>query len=331
MKKKQPTMKDVAKLAGVTQPTVSYVINGTATISDDVKERVYHAIQELGYKPNYNAIALKTKRSHVIGIIIPDITNAYYSVMGSLLEKQLTKEGYTVLINSTGYKEQVERLIIEKLLSHNVEAFIVTYQFSNVECWKMLKESGKEVVVIEAGAKAGIFPQIETDNYYGAYIATEYLVKNGRKKVAYIGQKSNIDALKNREKGYEDVIKKYSRQESLILKTDVLKQKWEEGIIIGKQLLQSDIDGIVVSSDEIAVGILKTLLSSGVNVPLDKEIIGYDDIPVAKLFIPELTTIHQPVDDICENAVKMLLKAVRGEHVDSIMLKPELKIRKTTQ
>lgn len=324
-------MKDVAELAGVTQPTVSYVINGTATISDDVKERVYRAIQELGYKPNYNAIALKTKRSHVIGIIIPDITNAYYSVMVSLLEKKLTREGYTVVINSTMYKEKVERLILEKLLSHNVEAFIVTYQFSNIECWEILKESGKEVIAIEAGANGAMFPQIETDNYYGAYIATEYLLKSGRKKIAYISQKSNIDALKNREKGYEDALKKSSQKESLILKTDVLKQKWEEGIAIGKELLDSSIDGIVVSSDEIAVGILKTLISSGVKVPIDKEIIGYDDIPVAKLFIPELTTVRQPMNDVCENAVKMLLKAIRGEHVDSIILKPELKIRMTTK
>lgn len=329
--KKQPTMKDVAKLAGVTQPTVSYVINGTATISDDVKERVNQAIQQLGYKPNYNAIALKTKRSRVIGIIIPDITNAYYSVMASLLEKRLTKEGYVVLINSTSYKEKVEMLILQKLLSYNVEAFIVTYEFSCAKCWEILKGSGKEVIAIEAGPSGSMFPQIETDNFYGAYIATEYLIKCGRKKIAYIDQNSGIDVLRNRKRGYREALKQSSQKEELILKEeDAPESKCEEGISVGKKLLGTDIDGVVVSSDEITVGILKTLISSGVKVPEDMAVIGYDDIPAAKLFIPELTTISQPMTDICENAVDMLLKTIHGEQVESIKLKPDLKVRKTT-
>lgn len=331
MGKRQPTMKDVAKLAGVTQPTVSYVINGTANISEEVKERVYRAIEELHYEPNYNAVALKTKRSRVVGVILPDIANSYYAVMASILEKRLTKEGYTVLINSTGYKRHVEMLIVKQLLSHNAEAFIVAYQFSDPECWKILKESGKEVVVIEAGKAGEIFPAIETDNFYGAYKATEYLLKEGRRKIAYIGQNSDIEALWHREIGYTEAIKKSQIQtEPLIYRTSGPDEKWLEGVEIGKKLAGMNIDGVIVSSDEIAVGILKTLLSVGVRIPEDLSIIGYDDIPIAKLFIPELTTIAQPLHEICENAVEMLLKSIRGEKVVSVVLKPKLIIRKTT-
>ena len=135
MPRKKPTMKDVAKLAGVTQPTVSYVINGTATISEEVRERVYKAIEELHYKPNYNAVALKTQRTRTIGIIIADITNAYYAHMVSLLEKELTRNGYLTLIGSTGYKERVETELIERFLDHNVEAFIICYELGDPKCW----------------------------------------------------------------------------------------------------------------------------------------------------------------------------------------------------
>lgn len=331
MKKKQATMKDVAKLAGVTQPTVSYVINGTATISDDVKERVYQAIKELDYKPNYNAIALKTKRSHIIGIMVPDITNAYYSVIASRLEKQLTKEGYSILINSTGYKDNVEKLLLQKLLSQNVDAFIITYQFSCKECWDMLKESGKQVIAIEAGIDGKDFSQIETDNYYGAYIATKHLFMTGKKKIAYIGQNSKIDALKIREKGYLDALKEEG-QEEIIIRTDVSEAKWKEGIRVGKEVVELDIDGLVISSDEIAVGVLKSLLSNAQKrIPEDIAIIGYDDIPIAQLFIPELSTIKQPIEDICSNAVRMLLELIGGKNVPSLILKPELIIRNTSK
>lgn len=331
MKNGRPTMKDVAKLAGVTQPTVSYVINGTATISEEVKERVYKAIEELDYKPNFNAVALKTKRSHVIGVILPDIVNSYYAVMAGILEKRLTKEGYMVLINSTSYKGEVEELIVKQLLSHNVEAFIIAYQFTNSECWRILGESGKEAVVIEAGKKGGMFSAVETDNFYGSYMATMHLLREGRKRIAYIGQNSNIDALWQRESGYIEALKESGSQgEPVIYRTGGPDEKWMEGVKIGGELIKQDIDGILVSSDEIAVGILKTFLSSGVKVPDDVSIIGYDDIPIAKLLIPELTTVAQPMNDICQNAADMLIKLIRGEKAASIKLKPELIVRKTT-
>lgn len=332
MKKRQPTMKDVAKLAGVTQPTVSYVINGTANVSPEVKERVYKAIDELHYKPNFNAIALKTQKSHVIGIIVPDIANSYYSLMASLLEKGLTKAGYTVLLNSTGYKIKVENQIVKQLLLHNVEAVIVTYQFSNPDCWKLLKDSEKKVVTIEAGKDAESFLQIEADNYSGAYEATEYLIRQGRKKIAYIGQNSNMDALSLREAGYLAALKKAGSQDKpVIYRTSGPDKKWEEGSKIGQELIHSDIDGLLVSSDEIAIGILKVLLSSGKKIPDDVSVIGYDDIPIARLFIPELTTVAQPVYEICEYAIDMLLDSLNGIMHEPVVLKQHLINRQTTQ
>lgn len=324
-------MKDVAMLAGVSQPTVSYVINNTANISDEVKERVNKAIEMLHYKPNYNAIALKTQKNHVIGVIVPDITNSYYSLMASLLEKALTKSGYTVLLNSTGYKAHVETEIVKQLLMHNVEGVIITYQFSNSACWRLLKDSEKRVVTIEAGKQGADFLQIEADNFNGAYEATKYLLQQGRKKIAYIGQNSEIEALALRESGYISALQQYSVQkEPIIYWTDSPDMKLTEGRKLGEKLIVSDIDGLLVSSDEIAVGILKILISHGVKIPEEISIIGYDDIPISKLFIPELTTVAQPIHEICENAIRMLLHDEDENFSGSLVLKQKLILRQTT-
>ena len=305
---KKTTMKDVAKLAGVTQPTVSYVLNGTASISEEVKERVMRAVKELNYRPNYNAVALKRKKSDVVGIVIPDITNTFYSSMVRLLEKELNKMGYLVLISSTGYKEKVEEEILNRFLDHNAEAFIIGYELGNQACWELLRDSGKQVVTIEAGSAGRAFTGIETDNYSGACSAVRHLIDEGRRHIVYIGQTAGIEALVRREEGYIDAIRQYGHQaKPEIIRADASDEKWEAGTKIGRLLAgDRDIDGILVSSDEIAVGIIKTLISSGVRIPQDISVIGYDDIPLAKLYIPELSTVSQPLGTICTKAAEIL-------------------------
>ena len=314
MSAKKPTMKDVAKLAGVTQPTVSYVLNGTASISEEVKERVLQAVKELNYRPNYNAIALKKQRNNVIGVLIPDITNAFYSQIVSLLEKELTRMGYILLIGSTGYKEHVEEEILNRFLDHNAEAFFIAYELGNKTCWKILEESGKKILTFEGGRIAGTFPGIEIDNYYGASEAVKQLVKEGRRHIVYIGQPLGIEALARRQQGYIDAVGKYSGQDTPeIFTVDASDRKNEAGVRMGMLLAErKDIDGILVSSTEIAVGILKTLISSGIRVPQDVSVIGYDDIPLAKLYIPELTTVSQPLTQICGQAAGMLKTLLEG-------------------
>lgn len=331
MAEKKTTMKDVARLAGVTQPTVSYVLNGTASISEEVRERVLKAVETLNYRPNYNAVALKTRRTNEIGIIIPDITNTYYSSMVSMLERELTKMGYLGFFGSTGYQKKTEREILDRFLYHNVDAFIIAYQLGDPECWKMLKNSGKKAITIEAGKAGEGFPGIEMDNHFGAYNAVKRLYEEGRRHIVYISQTYGIEALILREQGYIDAVKDFGVQkEPVILSTDITEGKWKAGTQIGEQLADAkEIDGILVSSDEIAVGLIKTLMSSGINIPGDISVIGYDNIPLAELYIPGLTTVAQPIEEVCVKAGEMIGKLMRGESAESLVLRPELIVRET--
>lgn len=331
MNKSQPTMRDVAKRAGVTQPTVSYVINGTANISDEVKERVYTAIKELNYKPNYYARALKTNKSNVIGIIIPDISNEYYARMVNLVESTLMKKKYTVIINSTNYDKRAEEQSIKQMLSYNAAGIIVMYQLGNIKCWSQLEESGIAVVVLEGGRGCGTLPCINTDNHLGGYLATKFLLEKGLKKIVYVGQASDIEALTERCQGYKDAMAEYNLYlPELFYRTSGPGDKWKEGQLLGKKLASLHVDGIIVSSDVIAVGIIKSLMQAGKRIPSDISVIGYDDIPLAELFIPALTTVAQPTEKMCKMAVDIILSEASQTDINTLYsLTPSLIKRET--
>jgi len=328
MSKDNPTMKDVARLAGVSQPTVSYVINGSASISKEVKERVNEAIRQLNYKPNYYAKALKTNSTEIVGIIIPDIVNQYYARLLQLLEEDLHAKNYQVIIYSTSYNGKLEETSVRQLLAYNVHAVIALYQFSNKKCWDLLKAFGKPVVAIEGGsycASLGI-PCINVDSRLGGYMATRHLLGAGRRRIAYIHQNSDIEALQERREGYVEAMKAAGLFQSTdIFVTKNPNDKWNEGKLLGRKLALHPYDGIIVCSDLIAVGIIKELQRAGKQVPEQVAVVGYDDVPIAELFIPALTTIAQPLEEICAIAIEIIFSAAdRSADIPVPTLQPKL-------
>ena len=312
MSKKRSTMNDVAKLAGVTQATVSYVINNTANISDEVKARVYDAIKKLDYSPNYNARALKTNQSNIIGILLPDIVNQYYSRMVEYLESLLIQSNYHTMVYTTSYNPEYEKDIIQRLLSFDVQGIIVLYQLTNPANWNILKYSGKFIVALEGGnycTQVGI-PNIHTDNFSGEYMATKYLLDQGARKIAFIHQTAVNEALHNRFLGYAQAMNEagcFCSEDIYYLENTA--DRYQEFKRIGDQLAVIPYDAIISTSDLIAIGLIRQLMIHGKNIPEDVRIVGYDNIPFAELFVPSLTTIAQPLEDICRQIVQVLLSS----------------------
>jgi DNA-binding LacI/PurR family transcriptional regulator len=326
--KKQPTMRDVAKLAEVTQPTVSYVINNTANISDEVRERVHRAIRELDYKPNYFARGLKTNKSNMIGIVVPDILNEFFAFIINETEKLLARENYGILIQSTNYDATLEEKALRSLVDYNVEAIIVAYQPGSRNSRTILRNYHWPVVIFEGGTACKGIPCINLDNFYGGWTATQYLLEQGRRRVAFIGQNSYIEALRDRCRGFLEAVKEYGASGE-VFETSGPGNKWEEGIRLGERIVRYPLDGIVVSSDVIAVGILKSFLTAGKRIPQDIAVVGYDDVPLARLVVPALTTMAQPVQDLCSIAVQKILRALKGEPITGELLRPRLIVRET--
>ena len=325
MNRKRPTMKDVALRAGVSQPTVSYVINGTASVTKEVQEKVNNAIKELGYTPNMYARVLRTQCTNIIGILIPDISNPYFASMVGQIEKCFAG-CYTVFVGSTRYDGNEEAKILHQMVSYNVEAIILTYQLMNGLCWDILKQSKIHVVAMECGEEASDFYAINVDSKYGAYIGTRHLLDNGRSKIAYVGQNVQSDTLLDRKKGYCSAMDEAGLPQN-VYTTTVTGNFWHEGLILGEKIIEKGYDSVVASSDILAVGVIRKLLASGIRVPEDVSVVGYDDIPLAELFMPPLTTIRQPMLEMCRRTVDSINNNVR---VGEVCILPELVVRGST-
>lgn len=332
MPKKRSTMNDVAKLAGVTQATVSYVINHSANISDEVKVRVNDAIKKLNYTPNYNARALKTNNSNIIGIILPDIVNQYYSRMVEHLEGLLIQSNHHTMVYTTSYNPEYEKEIIQRLLSYSVEGIIVLYQLTDTANWDILKYSGKPIIALEGGSyckQIGI-PCIKTDSFSGAYISAKYLLDQGAKKIAFIHQTAVNESLHDRLLGYTQAMEEtglYDPKHIFYLENTA--DRYEEYKKIADQLIKQPFDGIVATSDLIAAGLIRELLYRGKTVPDDIRVVGYDDVPLASLFIPSLTTISQPLEEICRLIIQILFPDENTRPAADTVIKPKLVVRES--
>ncbi|OON85975.1 hypothetical protein BXO88_10130 [Oribacterium sp. C9] len=332
MAPKRATMNDVAKLAGVTQATVSYVINNSANISDEVKERVYEAIKQLNYSPNFNARALKTRTSSIVGIILPDIVNQYYSRMVEYLEILLSKKNLHTMVYTTSYNPEFEQEIIQRLLSVDVCGIIVLYQFSNPENWNILKHSGKTIIALEGGAhcsEIGIM-NVRTNSFAGEYMATKFLLDEGAKRIAFIHQTAVNESLQDRLMGYTQAMKDAELFQPMdIHYINNNADFYQELKKVGEVLCKTPVDGIVSTSDLIAIGIIRQLSLHGIRVPDDVRIVGYDNVPFASFFIPALTTIAQPMEEICNRIIELLFSDDEQISQNNNAFEPKLIIRET--
>ncbi|MDL2237772.1 LacI family transcriptional regulator [Christensenellaceae bacterium OttesenSCG-928-K19] len=333
MKKQAVTMKDVAKKAGVTQPTVSHVINGTASISTAVKERVFAAIKELNYRPNALAKGLKTNSTKTIGLIMPDITNSYYACIAKEMEQLLIEKGYMTFFSSTNYSRDSEMRLVDKMMRYNVDGIFVMFEFLNEEPLKTLQQYGIPAVVLDDDAEQFIKSKINMDNELGGYLATKHLIERGRKRIAFAAEKAGILAMKDRFEGYKRALKEAGLpvDDAIVLRDETLQYRFDAGHDYGKQLVAKKIDGIFASTDMVALGVLRSFADQGIKVPDDIAVVGYDDIPLAELATPALTTMSQPAEKVAKAAMEQLLVQIAGEgEGEKVVVNPQLVVRETT-
>jgi LacI family transcriptional regulator len=326
------TMKDVANLAGVTQPTVSHVINGTANVSREVTEKVHAAVEVLNYRPNALASGLKTNTTKTIGIISPDISNSYYSCIAKELEALLMAKGYISFLSSTDYDRDSEKKLIDKLLRYNVDGVVVMCEFLNSEPLKSLEYYGMPVVYFDYIPDERDGCLISSDNVKGGYLAVSHLIERGKRRIAYLGEKELLYPLKMRYNGYKKALAEFGipLDEDLVILDDDMVYNSSRGLQYGRMMLQKNPDAVFASTDMIAIGFMRACADSGVKIPDDVAIVGYDNIPLAPLMMPALTTVTQSAVDIAEVTLQQLLLQIEGKPYEKkIVLEPQLIIRET--
>ena len=312
-----PTIKDVAKHAGVSVATVSAVINRDSgvKVSKELTERVEKAIKELNYRPNRIARALSRKETQTIAYVVPSVSNAFFAQMAQLIEDKAFKKRYGVYLCNT--HSDIERVELYKdiLIENRVAGVIITLTWDIIENGFIEAMQEEEIPIIGlAGAR--VVDGIDTftfDDTRGAEIATRHLLEKGHQKIGFIGIK-NSKTTKQRLKGYKKALNeaKLEVEDEYIEKGKSFNR--EDGFRLAQKLYRKcpDLTAIFAYNDVMAAGALDALLDLELRVPRDIAVVGYDN-SVASYTRPKLTTMDLSKEQMVEEAVDLLFKRIARE------------------
>jgi len=305
------TIRDVAKLAGVSVATVSRVLNQNGYVNEETEKRVRKAIEELNYKPNEVARTLFKKTSKTIGLIVPDISNPFFPELVRAIEDVMNIYDYTVILCNSDEKSEKEKQYMDVLKQKYVDGMILTTSQLAVE---EVIELDMPIVVLDR-LSDHTFPSVIADNYNGARLATRHLYDIGCRKIAHIQGPSHVVNAMQRFYGYRDEMKRLGLWEhALVIQGNYQLKQAKEAVV---QALQTNqVDGIFAGNDAMAVGALKAVQQLGLRVPEDVAIIGYDGIPLTEMTTPELSTISQPIYEMGAIAARLLVKKIEGQPID---------------
>jgi LacI family transcriptional regulator len=327
------TIKEVAKLAGVSTATVSNVINNTKYVSDEVKKQVYKAMSELNYVPNSLAKSLRVRESHLIGLMISDISNPFFSLVVRGIEDALAQEGYNVLLCNTDSNIDKEREYLKVLQGKRIDGIIVSSSGNSEEYFKEMWEIDLPLVFLNRCPKPLISDSISTNNFEGALLATEHLIQHNYRKIGIITGPQNISTGRDRFKGFKQAI----RQHDLTLHDHFIKYglfTMESGYELMKELMSdsSRPEAVLVSNNLMTLGAYQYIQESGIRIPEDLAIIGFDDPEWAAIAHPPLTSVRQPAYEQGAEAARLIIKKINNTAADKpqeIYFSPSLIIRKS--
>lgn len=327
------TIKDIAQEAGVSVTTVSRVLNDKPDVSTTTKKKIKKVIDKLGYNPNGIARGLVLKKTNTIGLIIPDISNPYFPEVARGIEDNAKKEGYSVIFCNTDNNKQAEIEAIELLKSKRVDGIILSLSISNKSQLEKLENDKIPVVQIDRNIPGSKISSVLINNFLSAYKATMYLIKLGHTKIAHITGEMETNTARERLFGYKKALQEAEIEYRVewVLQGDYSK---ESGFQQTNELLlmKEKPTAIFAANDLMALGAYEASFHYRLNIPDDISIIGHDNIDMAELIRPGLTTIAQPKYKLGELATQILIDEIEGRSNErqEIILNPELIIRKST-
>lgn len=312
------SIKDVAREAGVSIATVSRVLNDVDVVNEETKKKVMEAIKKLGYRPNIVARSLKTQRTRTIGIVIPDISNAFYPEIVRGAEDVANIYNYNIILCNTDLDAEKEKEYLRVLREKMVDGMIYMSNALEKEVVDLIKELAMPTVLVETADEEKVFPSVTIDNEKAAYEAVNHLISKGKKNIAYLGTKPDAkNARALRYNGYKKAIEDAGLTADNNLEVFCgLKAIDGENAAEELQRRNVEVDGIFCCADELAMGAINKLREEGKSVPEEIGVVGFDDIYVSSIFYPKLTTIKQPTYDMGSVAMRMLIKIINKKPLE---------------
>ncbi len=327
------TIKHVSEYAGVSQATVSRVINGTSPVSHDKKLKVEKAIKELGYRPNSIAQALASSRTGSVGIVVPELGGPFYSGILHCLEDNLRRFGYHAVVTAGSNNEKEQREAVEFLLGRKVDALILHAQHLSDDYLITLEEQGVPVVLLNRFIPEMSRSCIDIDNEFGGKLATQYLLKMGHTEIACITGPLDKSDARGRLQGYRKALEEAGLEYNEVLVSEAGFTE-ETGVSAMKKLLKRDcrFSAIFASNDHMAFGAFEVLREAGFSIPDDVSLVGFDDNIFARYLTPSLTTINFPIEKMSIEAVQLTLQKLKKKNQDvNFKLSPALVVRNSVK
>ena len=286
----------------------------------------------MNYNPNSVARGLVMQKTHTIGLIIPDISNPFFPQIARAIEDKAQEHGYSVIFFNTDNHLEREKKAVELFKSKQVDGLIVSLSLGNEEILKELKASNYPVVQIDRSVLSDSYPLVSIDNKNSAYQMVEFMLKKGYRKIAHISGDLNTTTARERLEGYKKAISDYGIEinEDYIIEGDYTQHSGFEAV---KKLLKlkDRPTAVFAANDLSAAGAYKALFAADLKIPEDMAVAGHDDIGIASLLRPELTTMRQPKYSLGERAVSVLLQMINnsGTEIEDQILKTNLIIRES--
>jgi LacI family gluconate utilization system Gnt-I transcriptional repressor len=315
LKKKRPTLQDIADRVGATKMTVSRCLRDPETVSEGLRERIFGIAEQLGYIPNRAPDLLSRATSHSIGVLVPSLTNQVFADVIVGIEAHTEPAGYHLMLSHYGYSQELEERSLASLLSYNVDGVILSDHDHTPRSLRMLETAGIPIVEIMDTHRPPLQQAVGYDNVRAAYDMVSEMIRRGRRQVIYLAVRLD-ERTRQREQGYRQAMQEQG------LAPVTLQSSQRSSYTVGAALMQEiqrnypETDAIFCTNDDVAVGAYFECLRQGIGVPEHIAIAGFHGHDVGQAMTPRLASVVTPRKAIGEAAAKALLARIRGEALE---------------
>lgn len=331
---KHTSLKDIAGILGVSIPTVSRALKDSPEISRELCAKVKQLAKEMNYRPNPFAISLRQNAPRIIGVIVPNIVTHFFSAILSGIEDMAVANGYFVIITTSHEAYEHEKRNIENLINMRVEGIIacLSQETTNYNHFIALSDINMPVVLFDRVCLPELFPTVVADGALSAQKATQHLLDNGSKRVAFIGGANHLDIVKRRKHGYLEAL----RENKIPIEKELVvcrKIDYDEGKIATETLLSlpEPPDAILAMNDTLAFAAMEVIKNHGYHIPQDIALIGYTDEQHANYVEPKLSAISHQTYVMGETACRLLIQQIKGDKtIRQVVVPTHLQIRESS-
>lgn len=329
-----PTIKDVARLAGVAPITASRVINDAGYVSEATRRRVEAAIEALGYVPNRIARSLRSKQTYTLALVLTDITNPFWTTVARGVEDVANGEGFSVILCNTDESELKEHSYVGVLLQKQVDGFLLVPAHSDARSVTLIRKQGVPLVVLDRRVHIPV-DTVRSDSEGGAHQLTCHLLALGHRRIAMLSGPQHVSTAVDRVSGYRHALSETGVpvDERMVIYDTFTR---EGGYAMAQQVLELEPrpTALLAANNFIAIGAYRALREVGLRVPEDIALVAFDDLPPTFSMDPFLTVAAQRVYEMGQTATRLLLRRLREEMPDApqeIVLPMDLVVRRSSQ